>query len=131
MLGRTDSRRRLLFLLVVFVVGSFTLAARLAYWQVVDQPRLAAEALSQTTVTLDTPSKRGEIYDRTGTVVLATTVQRERLVGAPDQLTPDQRRQTVDDPGTHPRARRRRSDRPARQAERRREVRHPAAWPRA
>jgi cell division protein FtsI/penicillin-binding protein 2 len=96
MLGRTDSRRRLLFLLVVFIVGSFTLAARLAYWQVVDQPRLAAEALSQTTVTLDTPSKRGEIYDRTGTVVLATTVQRERLVGAPDQLTPDQRHQTVE-----------------------------------
>ena len=95
MLGRTDSRRRLLFLLVVFVVGSFTLAARLAYWQVVDQARLAAEALSQTTVTLDTPSKRGEIYDRTGTVVLATTVQRERLVGAPDQLTSDQRHQTV------------------------------------
>ena len=82
MLGRTDSRRRLLFLLVAFGVGSCLLAARLAYWQVIDRDRLTAEAQSQTTITLDTPSKRGEIYDRSGTVVLATTVQRERLVGA-------------------------------------------------
>ena len=51
--------------------------------------------LAQTTVTLETPSKRGDIYDRTGTVVLATTVQRERLVAAPDQLTPERRRATV------------------------------------
>ncbi|HEV8402127.1 MAG TPA: penicillin-binding protein 2 [Candidatus Limnocylindrales bacterium] len=95
MLGRTDSRRRLLFLLLVFAVGTCALVARLAYWQVIDQSRLAAEALAQTTVTLDTPSKRGDIYDRTGTIVLATTVQRERLVAAPDQLDADQRRTTV------------------------------------
>jgi cell division protein FtsI/penicillin-binding protein 2 len=95
MLGRTDSRRRLLFLLGVFIFGSLVLAARLAYWQILDRERLASEALSQTTITIDTPSKRGDIFDRTGTVVLATTVQRERLVAAPDQLTPDQRRATV------------------------------------
>ena len=95
MLGRTDSRRRLLVLLVVFVVGSLALTARLAYWQVVDRERLASEAMAQTTVNLETPSKRGDIFDRTGTVVLATTVPRERLVAAPDQLTPDQRRKTV------------------------------------
>jgi len=95
MLGRTDSRLRLLLLLAVFVIGSLALVARLGYWQVVDRERLAAEALAQTTVTIDTPSKRGDIYDRTGTVVLATTVQRERLVAAPDQLTPESRRLTV------------------------------------
>jgi stage V sporulation protein D (sporulation-specific penicillin-binding protein) len=95
MLGRTDSRRRLLFLLVVFGIGSVALAARLAYWQVVDRDRLTTEALAQTTVTLDTASKRGDIYDRTGTVVLATTIQRERLVAAPANLTADQRKATV------------------------------------
>ncbi|HEY8819275.1 MAG TPA: penicillin-binding protein 2 [Candidatus Limnocylindrales bacterium] len=95
MLGRTDSRRRLLFLLVVFGIGSVALAARLAYWQVIDRDRLTTEALAQTTVTLDTPSKRGDIYDRTGTVVLATTIQRERLVAAPANLTADQRKATV------------------------------------
>ena len=95
MLGRTDSRRRLFFLLVIFVVGSGALMARLGYWQVIDRERLASEALAQTTVTIDTPSKRGDVFDRTGTIVLATTVQRERLVAAPDQLTPETRRQTV------------------------------------
>ena len=95
MLGRTDSRRRLLVLLVVFVVGSLALTARLAYWQVVDRERLASEAMAQTTVNLETPSKRGDVFDRTGTIVLATTVPRERLVADPAQLTPDQRRQTV------------------------------------
>jgi len=95
MLGRTDSRRRLLFLLGVFVFGALALSARLAYWQVIDRDRLASEALAQTTITLDTPSKRGEIYDRTGTIMLATSVQRERLVAAPSQLTPDSRRETV------------------------------------
>lgn len=95
MLGRTDSRRRLLFLLGFFVFGSLALTARLAYWQVIDRDRLNSEALAQTTVTLDTPSKRGEIFDRTGTVMLATTVQRERLVAAPFHLTPDTRRATV------------------------------------
>ena len=95
MLGRTNSRRRLLFLLIVFAIGSTLLTARLAYWQVIDRERLAGQAAAQTTVTLDSPSKRGDIYDRTGTVVLATTVQRERLVAALDQLTPERRRSTV------------------------------------
>ena len=95
MLGRTDSRRRHLFLLLIFIIGSIALVARLAYWQVIDRDRLTSEALAQTTVTVETPSRRGDIFDRTGTVVLATTVQRQRLVGAPDQLTPERRRTTV------------------------------------
>ncbi len=93
--GRTDSRVRLLALLCVFLVGALALGARSAYWQVVDHERLVTEAADQTTVTIETPSQRGDIFDRTGTIVLATTVQRDRLVAAPDQLTPDQRRATV------------------------------------
>jgi len=95
MLGRTDSRGRLLFLMVVFMFGSLALVARLAYWQIVDREQLTSEAVAQTTVTVATPSKRGDIYDRTGTIVLAMTVPRERLVASPAQLTPEQRRATV------------------------------------
>ena len=93
--GRTDSRIRLLALLCSFVVGALALGARSAYWQVLDRDRLVSEAADQTTVALQTASQRGDIYDRTGLVVLATTVQRDRLVAAPVQLTPDQRRATV------------------------------------
>src|SRR6476661_1584065 len=95
MQGRTDSRGRLLVLLLVFVFATLALTVRLAYWQVLDRERLASEAMAQTTIQIDLPSRRGDVFDRSGTVVLATTVQRERLVAAPDQLTQDTRRRTV------------------------------------
>src|SRR5882672_10597558 len=86
MLGRTDSRRRLLFLLVTFAVVGAALVTRLAYWQVGQRDRLADAALAQTTMRIESPSRRGDIYDRSGVVVLATTVERERLAGTPSQI---------------------------------------------
>jgi len=91
MLGRTDSRRRLLFLLVTFAVVGAALVTRLAYWQVTQRDRLADAALAQTTIRIDSPSRRGDIYDRSGVVVLATTVERERLAGIPSGLKPERR----------------------------------------
>ena len=94
MLGRTDSRRRLLLLLACFIVGSMALVARTAYWQVARGAWLSDKATAQTTTTIEVPSHRGEIYDRTGTVLLATTVERDRLVAAPRGLSPAQLDQT-------------------------------------
>jgi cell division protein FtsI/penicillin-binding protein 2 len=98
MLGRTDSRRRLLVLLTVFAIGSLALFARTAYWQVLRGDELLSKAASQTTVRVAVPSRRGDIYDRTGTILLATTVDRDRLVAAADQLAKDPARriQTAD-----------------------------------
>ena len=95
MLGRTDSRRRLLVLLTIFLIGSLALFARSAYWQVWRGDELMTRAAAQTTVRVEEPSRRGDIYDRTGTVLLATTVDRDRLAAAADQMTPDQRRMTA------------------------------------
>jgi cell division protein FtsI/penicillin-binding protein 2 len=89
MLGRTDSRRRLLVLLTIFAVGSLALFARTAYWQVINGDFLLARAAAQTTVRIEVPGRRGDIYDRTGTVLLATTIDRDRLVAAADQLARD------------------------------------------
>jgi len=89
MLGRTDSRRRLLVLLTVFAVGSLALFARTAYWQVLKGDFLMARAAAQTTVRLEVAGRRGDIYDRTGTILLATTIDRDRLVAAADQLARD------------------------------------------
>src|SRR5688500_8377697 len=94
MLGRTDSRIRLLILLIAFVVGSLALVARLAFWQVVERDWLLAKAAAQTTVRLETPSLRGSIFDRSGTVALATTVERDRLAAAPRQMTAAVRERT-------------------------------------
>src|SRR5438876_3876968 len=91
MLGRTDSRGRLVVVVVGLFVVSVSLVGRLAFWQVAQRDRLADLAAQQTTVRTQQPSHRGTIYDRSGTVVLATTVDRSRLVAAPGQLTAERR----------------------------------------
>ena len=95
MLGRTDSRRRLLFLLVTFVVAGAALLTRLAYWQVSQHEKLSDEAFAQTTMRVESPSRRGDIFDRSGVVVLATTVDRERLAATPSELTVKRRREVA------------------------------------
>jgi cell division protein FtsI/penicillin-binding protein 2 len=96
MLGRTDSRSRLLVLLLIFVIAAVAVVGRLAYWQVLQRDDLAAKAIAQTTKQISEPSRRGDIYDRSGTVVLATTVERDRLVANAKVLTPQQREATGD-----------------------------------
>ncbi|HUP54944.1 MAG TPA: penicillin-binding protein 2 [Methylomirabilota bacterium] len=96
MLGRTDSRRRLLFLLLVFAVGSMALVTRTAYWQVLRGEELTAWAGEQTSVRIEIGGRRGDIYDRSGTVLLATSVARDRLVAAADKLTGEQQARTAD-----------------------------------
>jgi stage V sporulation protein D (sporulation-specific penicillin-binding protein) len=91
MLGRTDSRGRALLILVSFVLVAGTLGVRLAYWQVVRRDELAAMAVQQSSMTYEIPAHRGSIYDRTGTVVLATSISRDRLAANPKLLTPTRR----------------------------------------
>ena len=88
MLGRTDSRGRALLILVAFVLVAGSLGVRLAYWQVVRRDELAAMAARQSSMTYEIPAHRGAIYDRTGTVVLATSISRDRLAANPKLLTP-------------------------------------------
>ncbi len=95
MLGRTDSRGRLLLLLVVFVVASTAIVGRLAWWQIIQRPTLAAQAAEQTSVRVEEPARRGTIYDRTGVVALATTIERYRVVVAADKLSPAGRREVA------------------------------------
>jgi cell division protein FtsI (penicillin-binding protein 3) len=62
------------------VLVSTGLAARLAYWQVNQHDQLSALAASDSNSQRYVPAKRGTIYDRTGTVVLAETVYQYRIV---------------------------------------------------
>jgi cell division protein FtsI/penicillin-binding protein 2 len=95
-MGRTDSRGRALLLLIVFATVGAALLARLAYWQIGEHARLADEAFQQTTMREETPSRRGDIYDRSGVVVLATTIERQRLISTPSEIEPAARRAVVD-----------------------------------
>ncbi len=96
MLGRTDSRARAIMLLIVFVVVASALGVRLAYWQVVRRDDLAAMATRQSSTSYPIPSERGSIYDRTGTVVLATSVSRDQLAANPKLLTPARRAEVAE-----------------------------------
>ena len=89
--GRTDSGRRLLLLLVVFVLGASALVTRLGYWQLVQHDALVESAHKQIYYRAEVPSQRGQIYDRSGTILLAASVTRDRLIVAADRLTPDER----------------------------------------
>jgi len=95
MMGRTDSRLRHLAILVAFAVVGLCLVGRLAFWQVVRGADLAADARKETTINLTDPSRRGTVYDRSGTVVLATSVDRYRLVASPRPLSLATRQRTA------------------------------------
>ncbi|HUR16936.1 MAG TPA: hypothetical protein VMZ33_06600, partial [Candidatus Limnocylindrales bacterium] len=85
MLGRTDSPRRLLALLLVLGIFACALGGRLAYWQIGQVDELRTRAGNQSVAGQTEPIRRGEILDVNG-AVLATTAYRDRLVAYPDML---------------------------------------------
>jgi stage V sporulation protein D (sporulation-specific penicillin-binding protein) len=95
MLGRTDSRGRLLFLLLALVVASSGMVARLAYWQIGQRSSLSTLATQNSTTQRKIPAQRGTIYDRTGTIVLAQTITLYRVVADPHDLSADQKTRTI------------------------------------
>ena len=94
--GRTDSGRRLFLLLIAFAVGASVLVARLGYWQLARHADLVESAHRQIFYRAEVPSQRGQIYDRSGTIVLAASVTRDRLILAADQLTTEQQAAMVE-----------------------------------
>jgi cell division protein FtsI (penicillin-binding protein 3) len=90
MLGRTDSRPRTLLLLALLLVFAAACVVRLGYWQLGRHDWLVAQARDQVTVRTEIAADRGTIYDRTGTVTLATTIHRDRLVAYPASLAGEQ-----------------------------------------
>ena len=95
MLGRTDSRARLGFVLVAFALAGCALVARLGYWQVAQRDTLADAAHRQIYIRLEEPARRGTIYDRSGVVVLAGSVTRDRLAVSAERLTTTEREAIV------------------------------------
>jgi cell division protein FtsI (penicillin-binding protein 3) len=91
MLGRTDSRGRILLLFLVLTILSGGMVMRLAYWQVNQRERLTTMAGGTAPMQETLPAKRGTIYDRTGTIVLAETIYRYRLVIDLHGMAQDQR----------------------------------------
>lgn len=95
MLGRTDSRLRLVVLLVVVVTVASLLGMRLAYWQITQADELRRLAAAQLLSPEDEERiERGQITDRRG-IVLATTAYRDLLAAYPDLMSEDERDATA------------------------------------
>ncbi|MEP7360828.1 MAG: penicillin-binding protein 2 [Chloroflexota bacterium] len=91
MLGRTDSRLRLVALLIAFAIIGSLLGLRLAYWQIGQEDMLRALAAEQVLAPdAEQVIERGQILDRSG-AVLATTAYRDMLAAYPDLMSDDQR----------------------------------------
>ena|SRR5687768_4858572 len=90
MLGRTDSRLRLVALLGIFALIASLLGLRLAYWQIGQVDMLRDLAAAQVQPGEERTIERGEILDRSGNV-LATTAYRDLLAAYPDVMSEEQR----------------------------------------
>ena len=90
MLGRTDSRVRLILLLCFLGLFAGALGLRLAYWQIGQGDDLRRRASDQRANPTETQTMRGEIVDSRG-IVLATTAYRDRLAAYPDLLNSEER----------------------------------------
>src|SRR5215203_750759 len=94
MLGRTDSRTRLLALVCTLILFGGALGVRLAYWQIGQGDDLRDKASEQVQDRSQVQAKRGDIRDSTG-AVLATTAYRDRLAAYPDLLSAEDRTKTL------------------------------------
>ncbi|HEY8134690.1 MAG TPA: penicillin-binding protein 2 [Candidatus Limnocylindrales bacterium] len=94
MLGRTDSRLRLVALLGIFALIASLLGLRLAYWQIGQSDMLRGLAAAQVLRPGEGRAiERGQILDRGGNV-LATTAYRDLLAAYPDLMS-DEQRETI------------------------------------
>jgi cell division protein FtsI (penicillin-binding protein 3) len=93
---RTDSRGRANFLTLVLILIAGVCVARLGYWQVVARDQLLEAAAAQLRTTVTNQPIRGTITDRTGAVVLATTVLRHRLLSQGSVVSAADRAATAD-----------------------------------
>ncbi|HZK72985.1 MAG TPA: penicillin-binding protein 2, partial [Clostridia bacterium] len=90
----TSTRLRIFAMLLVALVLSSAVWARLAYWQVVRHGQLAQQAAAQYREVVDLPATRGVIYDRNLTQLVVNTTVYSAFV-SPDQVPAAQRLQVA------------------------------------
>ena len=88
MLGRTDSRLRMVAILLVFALFATAAGLRLGYWQVVAADELTAQVIEDRASTAVSRTVRADIIDRDG-VLLAKTASYDRLDAHPDIIRPE------------------------------------------
>jgi len=89
-LGRTDSRLRMVAILLAFAVIAAATGLRLGYWQVIAADELTAQVIEAVNSTKVEKTVRADIVDRDGTL-LAKTSSFDSVVAYPNIIDPDDR----------------------------------------
>lgn len=88
---RSDRVGRGLVIGIALVLAGLLCVGRLAQWQLIERDRLLEVAGSRLSLTQSAEPLRGTIMDRTGSVVLATTVMRYQLIAETSALSDSDR----------------------------------------
>ena len=88
---RTDAQGRALVVAALLIVAGSLCFGRLAQWQLTGRDRLLAAAGSRISQGVGSSPLRGTVTDRSGSVVLASTVMRQQLIAQPSVLSPEER----------------------------------------
>ncbi|MFM7825092.1 MAG: hypothetical protein ACKO8K_03275, partial [Candidatus Limnocylindrus sp.] len=88
---RSDRVGRGLVIGIALVLAGLLCVGRLAQWQLIERDRLLEVAGSRLSLTQSAEPLRGTIMDRTGSVVLATTVMRYQLIAETSALSDSER----------------------------------------
>ena len=89
-----DSKKRILFIIIIFIMFFLALIGRMFYWQVIRAEELSQKAYSQQTKNSIISPKRGTIYDRNG-VVLARSVTVETISITPKNIREKDKERTA------------------------------------
>ena len=87
-LGRTDSRLRMIAIMLVFAVFGTAAGVRLGYWQVVAADDLTAQVIAVWNASKQVKTERADIVDRNH-VTLAKTSSFDSIVAYPDLIDPE------------------------------------------
>ena len=90
MLGRTDSRTRMVLIMLAFAVVAGAASVRLGQWQIVEAGDLTAQYLAAIESARAAANRtiRADIVDRDG-VILAKTSSFDQVVAYPDLIDPE------------------------------------------
>src|SRR2546430_3344176 len=91
------TRLRVLWLLAVALLLAAVIWGRLAYWQIAQHQKLAAQASAYHAAHVTLPAARGLVYDRDGLALAVNTTVYDLTV-APDHVRPQQRQQGAGSP---------------------------------
>ena len=86
-----NTKKRVLVMLILCIVGMVVLFGRLVYIQIVKSEYFSQKAYTQQTRSKSVEAKRGTIYDTTGEKILAQSISTNIVTAVPSSVNKDKK----------------------------------------